>query len=418
MSSALLAGAGQKVLTLERAKAIGGRAYSFQQRGHTTNTGGPRAGLENGKVDTLFSRVGKEPGERGFFDDVIHYRNGDFVSLPSLALEAPPEEAAAFVDAFGQVGDEDLPALDGISAADWLVTRVRNPELLDMCRFSSIVMSTLPRLEDIAASTMVQSMRNVLASPRIYLAAHGYGDFMRILAEAVRERGGEVRTGSMVSEISIEDGAVRGVVFEGRDGKAEKIDARVVITAFPIWDLFEFADESEFTPEFVAQAKHLGRKTALFGVTAALREPLYEGKEFVLTDAVRAEHPLAGFMASNVAPSLSPEGEHLFEACCQCDIELGSDRAQLDKRIELLREDIDEMFPGWEESALWIKPYFHWEEPARNPGREGVNRPGPEAPDTAGLYFAGDTVSSRSLPGLECAADSAMICADTVLEHV
>ncbi len=414
--SALLADAGRRVLTLEKAKAIGGRAYSFRTRGHITNTGGPRAGIANRKVDELFRRVGKEPGEREYFDGILHFRDGQFTSLPDLAADAPPDQMAALFEALDQVGDSDLPELDNASAHDWLKARVQDQNLIDMCRLSSIVMSTLPRLEDIAASTMVESMRLVMGSPQIFLAAHGYGDFMRILAEAGQERGGEIRTRASVSEIVVEDGVTRGVVVKNRDGSAERIGAPVVVTAFPIWDLFDLIDESALPPEFVAKVDNVGRKTAIFGVTASLPEPLYPGKEFILTDAVRAEHPFAGFMASNVAPSLAPEGEHLFEGCCQCDIELGSDRTALAKTLELLREDIDEMFPRWESGANWIKTSFHWEEPARNPGREGVNRPGPVAPGVAGLYFTGDTVSSRSLPGLECAADSALICADTILQ--
>jgi phytoene dehydrogenase-like protein len=120
-------------------------------------------------------------------------------------------------------------------------------------------------------------------------------------------------------------------------------------------------------------------------------------------------------MASNVAPSLSPQGEYLFEVCCQCDIELGDDRERLRETTDLLKEDLEEIFPGWQEGALWVKPFFHWEEPARNPGRAGVFRPGPKAPAVEGLYFAGDTVNSRALPGLETAADSAVICAKEIL---
>lgn len=76
--SALLAGAGQKVLTLERAKAIGGRAYSFQQRGHTTNTGGPRAAA---------------------FVDAFGYFAGDTVSSRSLpGLECAADSAVICAD--------------------------------------------------------------------------------------------------------------------------------------------------------------------------------------------------------------------------------------------------------------------------------------------------------------------------------
>jgi phytoene dehydrogenase-like protein len=266
-----------------------------------------------------------------------------------------------------------------------------------------------------AASTLFEAMRIIQSNPRIYLAAQGYGDFMRILAETSIKHGGEVRTRASVGEIAIEDGRVRGVIVKAGGKQPERIEAPLVIAALPIWELFKMADPGAFPKQFVAQVKHLARKTAIFGITAALREPLYHDKFFVLTDGKRCGYPVSGFMASNVTPSLAPEGEHLFEVCCQCEFELGDDRARLNQTVDLLKEDLEGMFPGWQDGVIWQKSYFHWEEPARNAGRAGVFRPESKAPGVEGLYFAGDTVASRSLPGLECAADSAMICATKIL---
>jgi phytoene dehydrogenase-like protein len=414
--SAFLARAGKRVLTLEKSKAIGGRAYSFSYKGHTTNMGGPRAGLEGGKVDAMFARLGKEPGERGFFDDVKTFRNGEFMSLPLLALQGDVEEAGKLLSTAKELAESgDLAEYDAMTASEWIAPIVSSPEVLDVARYSGIVMSTLPRLEDMSASTLFESMRIIQSNPRIYLAAHGYGDFMRILAETSVEHGGEVRTHARVDEIAIEDGRVVGVVVKSGGKKPERIEAPLVITALPIWDLFDMADRSAFPAEFVAKVNHLARKTAIFGITAALREPLYDEKFFVLTDGERCGYPISGFMASNVTPSLAPEGEHLFEVCCQCEFELGDDRSRLSKTVELLEEDLESMFPRWRERVIWKKSFFHWEEPARNAGRAGVFRPESKAPGVEGLYFTGDTVASRTLPGLECAADSAMICAREIL---
>jgi len=413
----LLGQSGQRVLTLEKGRELGGRAHSFLQRGHTTNMGGPRAGLENGKVDGLFAALGKEPGERGFFDDVKTVYDGELISLPELAFRGSVEEAGIMIKSAVQILEQgDLAGYDAMSAHDWVSEFVTSREVIDVARFSGIVMSTLPRLEDISASTLFESIRIISKNPRIYLAAHGYGDFIRILAETSRECGGEVRAHAVVDEIVVEDGHVRGVVFhDGQTRKKETIEASRVVTAFPIWDLFKIADRTLFPAEFHEKIACVDRKTAIFGITAATSEPIYEGKYFVLTDGPRCEHPISGFMASNVAPSLSPEGEHLFEVCCQCDIELGDDRERLRRTTEALQEDLDEIFPGWQEQVLWSKSYFHWEEPARNPGRAGSFRPGVKAPGVEGLYFTGDTIASRSLPGLECAADSAMLCAEAIL---
>jgi phytoene dehydrogenase-like protein len=414
--SAFLAKGGKRVLTLEKNKEIGGRAYSFTYKGHITNMGGPRAGLEGGKVDAMFARLGVEPGERGFFDDVKTFRNGEFMSLPQLALQGNLEEAGKLMSTSKELAESgDLAEYDAMKASDWISTLVTSPEVLDVARFSGIVMSTLPRLEDMAASTLFEAMRIIQSNPRIYLAAQGYGDFMRILAETSIKHGGEVRTRASVGEIAIEDGRVRGVIVKAGGKQPERIEAPLVIAALPIWELFKMADPGAFPKQFVAQVKHLARKTAIFGITAALREPLYHDKFFVLTDGKRCGYPVSGFMASNVTPSVAPEGEHLFEVCCQCEFELGDDRARLNQTVDLLKEDLEEMFPGWQDGVIWQKSYFHWEEPARNAGRAGVFRPESKAPGVEGLYFAGDTVASRSLPGLECAADSAMICATKIL---
>ncbi len=413
--SALLAKGGKRVLTLEKGREIGGRAYSFRQRGHVTNMGGPRAGIENGRVDALFAELGREPGERGFFDGVKTFRDGELIDLTGLARRGDVAQAGKLVQAVREIVEAgDLAPYDAMSARKWVESMVTSPEVIDMARFSAIVMSTLPRLEDMAASTLFESLCITMRNPRIYLAAHGYGDFMRILAECSQSCGGEVRTSASVSEIVVEDGQVKGVVV-GKGKDRETIEAPVVVTAFPIWDLFGLVDPGLFSSDFVKKVQHLEHRTAIFGITAAVREPVYEGKYFVLTDGPRAGYPISGFMASNIAPQLSPDDEHLFEVCCQCDFELGDDRDRLRATVEHLKQDLDEIFPGWEEKVLWTKSYFHWEEPARSPGRAGVFRPESRAPDVAGLYFTGDTVASRSLPGLECAADSAMLCAAEIL---
>jgi phytoene dehydrogenase-like protein len=414
--SAFLAQAGRRVLTLEKNKAIGGRAYSFQYKGHTLNIGGPRAGLEGGKVDDLFAKLGVLPGERGFFDGYLHYRDGEFLPLVDLASRAPRDEALRFAVAMNEVAEDALDEYDGISAADWLASKdVNAPELLDLTRYGAVAMCTLPRLEEMAASTVMKAMRIVQKLPRVYLCTKGYGDFMRILAETSIEHGGELRTQARASEILIENGRARGAIVKQEGGRIERVEAPLVVTAFPIWDLFDLVDEAVFPPDFALQVKHLEKTTAVFGVIAATREPLYEGKHFLLTDARRAGYPLAGYMATNVSPRVSPEGEHLFEVSCICDSELGQDRERLNGKIDLMKADLEEMFPRWEEKVIWEKPYFHWVESARTPGREGVYRPGPKPPAVDGLYFTGDTVTSRALPGLETAADSAVICANQIL---
>ena len=143
---------------MEKAKEIGGRAYSFEYKGYTTNMGGPRAGLEGGRVDGLFARLGKEPGERGFFDEIKTLYKGDLIPLPELAFRGNLQEAGAIMAAAEEILESgDLSEYDAITAAEWITPRVTSREVMDVNRFSAIVMTTLPRLEDIAASAFTVS---------------------------------------------------------------------------------------------------------------------------------------------------------------------------------------------------------------------------------------------------------------------
>jgi phytoene dehydrogenase-like protein len=165
-------------------------------------------------------------------------------------------------------------------------------------------------------------------------------------------------------------------------------------------------------------ARHLDKRTANVGITAAMKEPLYTDKKFIIYEFPRIGYPGTVFMPTNVVPTIAPKGGHLLESSIICEYEIFRERERLFKTVELMKQDVDDLFPRWQEKAIWIKPYFHWEEPARNPGREGIFRPGPKAPRIKGLYFTGDSVNSRALSGMECAADSAMICVQAILGRI
>lgn len=49
----------------------------------------------------------------------------------------------------------DLANSDAMTAAEWISGVVKRPEILDVARFSAIVMNTLPGLECAADSAMI-----------------------------------------------------------------------------------------------------------------------------------------------------------------------------------------------------------------------------------------------------------------------
>ena len=293
-----------------------------------------------------------------------------------------------------------------------------------LTRFSwlGLTQSCIPDLEKLAASSLIESIQKMIQIPQIYLPVKGFGDFCRVISEAAIENNAEIETDARVSQIIVEDKNVKGVLVESPDeepdgalGDARRIEAPIVVTAFPIWNLFKLIQEEMFPHDFVQKVRGHNKRSANIGIVAGLKEPLYTDKYFYLSKLPRADMVSLTIMTSNAVPSMAPEGEHLMELVGIIDYDICKNRELMHKTIEFMKEDLEEMLPGWEEKTLWIRPYFHWVDPARIVGIHGKNRIGPRAPGIEGLYFTGDSVNSRVAPGMECACDSAEICAKEIL---
>ena len=290
-------------------------------------------------------------------------------------------------------------------------------------RMAAIIMTTIPFLEEMSASVLKESMMIITRTMETWLAANGMGEFMEAMAADIRAHGGEVSTGTPVERILIRDGKVAGVLagerigeeIEGEFGEVTPIEAPVVVSAIPVWEIFKIIPEDEFPEDFVEQAWNVEKRTANLGLTAGLKKSVYEGKGLLMVDYPSVGYPGSIFMPTNICPNLAPEGCQLFEASIICDYDIRKDPEKLHHMMDMLYQDLQEWFPGWDIEALWIKNYFHYEEPKRTPGRAGKHRPGYTVAGIEGLFLCGDSIGSRALPGLECAADSAINCAEAVL---
>ena len=420
--AALLAKAGKKVLLVEKLKQVGGRATSFKYKGFILNIG-EHAGLVGGKIDDLIEAAGKTPPERGIFDHMMMY-DYEAKKMESIIDKSPigdPEMMNVVQEAVGATA-ADLEKLDNVSAREWVDRRVKNPVVEELLRTMGIVYNTIPNLEEMAASSLVYCFQKTMKSTTTFLAAYGIKSFSDALVESLRENGGDLKTGTRVAKILVEKNQVCGVELEeeedsldGKIGRVTVIDTPVVVTAFPVWDIFKLIPGKSLPPEFVKKAKNMNRLTANVGFAAGLKEPLFTESMFIMTDMPRLGYPATVFMTTNLVPPSAPRGKHLLESSSICPIEIGNDRDRLLQAVQAMKDDLEEMYPGWEKKVIWIRPYFHWEEFARNPGREGIFKPGPTSTGIEGLYLAGDTANTRETPGMESASDSALICARTIL---
>jgi phytoene dehydrogenase-like protein len=213
-----------------------------------------------------------------------------------------------------------------------------------------------------------------LAIGRSFLPALGMQQLPEMLARDLP--GDALRLGTEVERLSVEAGAVRGVVTsEGR------IDAQAVVVAA----------EAPVAARLTGQDTPSGQRSGTTVYFASDR-PLYTGKRTV----VHAEESLVNEVVqlTNVAPEYAPPGRHLLCANVLHTME-GRDEAI----ARAVQDDLRSWLPGADRTPLEVVdvvrvPYAQFAQP---PGIYG-RLPGPRT-RTRGLYLAGEYLHSSSIQG-------------------
>ncbi len=425
-TAGLLSKAGKKVILIEKKRAVGGRAATYRKDGVVRSIG-QHTPMFGGRLEELFTRLEIPDLPKEPFTDHYLWMDGKFMSIVDVFQLVPERCDPSEIETMIKLLDSgvDLEELDDISADVWLKPIVKTKFFHELIRMASIVMCTIPRLEDMSASIVYDSMKILMGSLFIWQATNGISEYWEAMADTIRKHGGTVMTGANVKSIIADNGRVSGVLIadkftadddiEGEFGSATMIEAPIVISAIPIWEIFKLIPEEKFPDEFVKKAWNVEERTANLGLTALLSQPIDYKKALYMLDFPNVGYPGTIFMPSNVASNIAPKGQQLFEASIICDYSLKKDQQKIYHMREMLLKDLQILYPGWDKYAIWQNTYFHYEEPKRTAGRAGKNRPGSKAPNIEGLYFCGDSVASRALPGMECAADSAMLCATAIL---
>ncbi len=426
-AAGLLAKAGKKVLLLERKKNVGGRAATFKDKDGVTHSMGQHAMLENIKYDNLLRILGVEV-KKEYFSDWKLSMDGELQHIIDIMPQIPErggEHALKMMEIV--TGEVDLDELDDISCREWIDKNMpENNFLNQMMHMGTAIASTIPTLEEAAASMLYETTQLMFQSMLMWLAANGMQEVLDDMADAIRKNGGTVMTSTTVQSINFENNKITGVLasgtvheelVEGEFHEFEEYKAPVVVCNIPVWDVLNNVIPEEKLPEdFVKKAHNITCRTANLGITALTPKPVYEGSQFLMYLFPSCGLPGSIFVPTNTCPNLAPKGKHLFESSIICNYEeLRNDQKKKHEMLQGMKEDLRKLFPGWDKDAYWINSMFHYEEPKREPGKSGRHRPGNSIPEIQGLYFSGDSYGSRTVPGLECAADSAMLCAKEIL---
>lgn len=477
-AGAVLAGAGKKVIILERMPFIGGRCSNDEKDGWRRDIGCHFIfGCEHGSFTEAAKRVGKEikfyhpsnyqvmvKGSKFVFDGekiTIKGRGPDEIEVNVLALinevagMLPKELITLGINLITQV----MPMVDAVAKpiVDYF-DNVTMKSVLDSYFEWPIVRNFLEYFQMAGYCTpshltaVSELFRTVLGFLGEYkpgmnpLELMGYpigglGEIPRTLCAGITEHGGEVRTDVGVKRVIVEGGKAVGVETD----KGEEFRAPVIISNAGIKETVkDLVGNDKFDAEYAKLIGDLVVGISGFTVRCHLDKKITdlelgfclpcENIENYLhslwDDLVQPDEPAPIMIScpSNMDPTCCPEGKQLVLGVGPSMLHL---KAQdFDKMAQYTIDSLDMIIPGFKDhlefhdilTPLTYAAFGEENAPiigiAQSIGQVGDNRPSSKSP-IEGLYYVGGE-AGKNVAGVACdmAVNSGIICADYVLQNV
>ena len=311
-AAALLAHYGYKTLVVEKLPFVGGRCSSVKYKGFTLPTGALYVET-HGAVDQLFAEVGAAfpvrdfPIQLGFRmggkDYPMPLKGGLKTVISNFASEA---ETARVMGAIRRAFTWQEPS-GAISIRDWFRQYTSNDKVLavfrGMCNYQCVNFSDMPAAEFIRQLKLAGTAG---ADPRGFLALMGE------LVKVIKARGGEVRTGSRVKQILVQDEVARGILVDQPGAGEVEIAAKVVISDAGPHGTVELAGSGSFEKGYLKEVKEKVRPLAYMCLEIASSKPLVDFQGVMVVPEGR--HQMTMMTTSLVYPEYAPPGKHLTQA--------------------------------------------------------------------------------------------------------
>ncbi len=456
----LLAKRGLDVLLLDKNAKAGGKAMSLSKRGFTYTAWvvitAPAEGNPFEKVLDELGIVGKvelikpEGGGGRFKNAAGHWTDppdGGFGDPDKLMehLEVPADEREDALKAMAEIATmspEDIAALDDVSFAEWIggrnVPRGIYAQLVAPMTDGCFVVPP----DALAASEAIETLQRIFLNPGTLFCKSGIGKIAEAYAYAVEAHGGKVLMRARVEKISVERGAVTGVITD--EGN---FHAPIVISNAGIQPtVLKLVGEEHFDRGYVNYVKELVPSWGFMGARYFLDAKVIDDpfgtlfsadSPWSLEKCRRArEGDLPDDMCvwfeipSNYDADAAPKGKQIVLTghYGPADPELSEDEKQ--KWWDLGDKIMFEAFPDLETHIEWQEHYSAKEVSAISRdhvlpgqggetiglaqvvGQDGRYKPAVKAP-VRGLFYVGCDAGGRGI-GTQQATDSGRNVADIV----
>lgn len=386
VAGAILTKHGRRVVMLEHADSVGGRAGSVRRPDGWWIDFGHRDGHDVGDCQLAWHHGAEAAREAGVelvlrriasplrlhrFPDGGVVEGGDwgpeaFLELARDFFECPEDglaELSAVVGRLATASPAEVDAAIPETLGTWLPKHVQHPGV----RRAILLMATVifhRHPEEASVGRLMHFFQAPKDGPFIPDddEVGGMQGLMEPWARVIRARGGEIALGWKPVEIVVDGGRVCGAVAVDRTNLVREVRAPVVISTYPVWENFLLVDERRFPPAFVQAARELEKHRAdLIGWQAGLRRlptiratgrpEHHAGWNRLLRGAERAYR--GGYqITSMTSRRAAPPGKHLlelvivrwFRGAPTSGQPWTAARAELDEAIAYLRDfyaDID-----------------------------------------------------------------------------
>lgn len=433
---ALLANAGKKVLILEKDSILGARMRTAIYKGVVLDEGA-HGFMMNGYTEEIFSRLGIEfPGFltwKGM--KVLH--EGKFHEWADII---PGELRRMIKEEIMPRSYEELADLDDVTLKDWVTRTAKDQKVHNFFWPWGWLIGMGSTYEPISAGNVLISIKEQLEKRGNFndVAGEipgGFGVLIPSLTEAAKAKGVEIRTNARVCDVVFKDGKVRGVEVDSGEKilpahfvDTEFIEADVVVSTAPLWDLFNIICEDDFPRWYVDWIKDLNRRYINLHTVYWAMEKIPESMIDDSTSWFISELPRTGLGATlawyrTYGKSV---GQHLACLWIQCDwfdnggfdmsrINEPKIRREARKFFDDVDEDMKEFFPELERDCLWKTRHAARYSIAEVPGAIRMHRPGIEPPGVENFFLSTEMLREALPGGTQAAGRVILQCIDKVL---